>query len=75
MSENLIHQYFKPIESGNDKIDYIINNLVVPEIWFFCEIQVHYEVGSKLRDGCLKKQNSRHNYAVSISLDMFSHTA
>ena len=54
MSDNLIHQYFKPIESGNDKIDYIINNLVVPEIWFFCEIQVHYETGLKLRDGSYK---------------------
>jgi hypothetical protein len=54
MSENLIHQYIEPISNEIGSINYIINELVYPQIWMFCEIQVWYENGSKLRDGSYK---------------------
>ena len=54
MSENLIHQYIQPIENEIESINYIVNELVYPQIWMFCEIQVWYETGSKLRDGSYK---------------------
>lgn len=54
MSDNLIHQYIQPIKTQHEIVNYIINELVYPQIWFFCEIQVYYEVGSKLRDGSYK---------------------
>ena len=54
MSDNLIHQYIQPIQDEIDSVNYIVNELVYPQIWMFCEIQVWYETGSKLRDGSYK---------------------
>lgn len=49
-----IHRWRKEISSGNAVIDGIINKMVLPHIWFFCEIQTYYEVGARQRDGAYK---------------------
>ena len=49
-----IHRWRKPIENDNGKITYIINSMVLPHIWFFCEIQTYYEIGARQRDGAYK---------------------
>ena len=42
--------------SDRDKegFDKIINDMVYPQIWMFCEIHAYYETGSRLRDGSYK---------------------
>jgi len=48
---DLIHNFIEPISSGSDATDYIVNKLVYPEMWPFCEIMCHYEVANKASDG------------------------
>lgn len=48
-----VTQYFRQTSTGNDVVDKIIS-LTVPHIWMFLEIQVHYEVGARRRDGSYK---------------------
>lgn len=47
----LIHNFIEPISSGSAATDYIVNKLVYPEMWMFCEIMCHYEVANKASDG------------------------
>lgn len=49
-----IHDYIKKIDSGNTAIDEIVNKMVYPQIWMFCEIPVYYETGMRRRDGSYK---------------------
>lgn len=47
----LIHNFIEPISSGSTAIDTIVNELVYPEMWMFCEIMVHYETAQRGGDG------------------------
>lgn len=49
-----IHRWRKPIQNDNAIVSSIINEMVLPHIWFFCEIQAYYEVGARQRDGAYK---------------------
>lgn len=49
-----VTRYFGNVSTGNTAIDTIINDYVLPHIWMFLEIQVHYEVGARRRDGSYK---------------------
>lgn len=49
-----VTRYFGAVSTGNTAIDKIINDYVLPHIWMFLEIQVHYEVGARKRDGSYK---------------------
>ena len=46
-----IHNFIVPISSGSDAIDTIINEMVYPEMWMFCEIMAHYETAQRGHDG------------------------
>lgn len=52
--EEHISKYIEPINSGISSVDKIINDMVYPQIWMFCEIHAYYETGSRLRDGSYK---------------------
>lgn len=54
MAENYIHQYIEPVSSEIEATNKIINEMVYPQIWMFCEINAYYEIGSKQRDGSYK---------------------
>ena len=47
----LIHNFIVPISSGTSSIDTIVNEMVYPEMWPFCEIMCHYETANKASDG------------------------
>lgn len=47
----LIHNFIVPLNSGNVAIDTIINEMVYPSMWMFCEIMIHYETAQKGSDG------------------------
>lgn len=47
----LIHNFIEPISSGSTAIDTIVNQMVYPEMWMFCEIMAHYETANKAGDG------------------------
>ena len=47
----LIHNFIEPISSGSTAIDTIVNELVYPEMWMFCEIMAHHETAQKGGDG------------------------
>ena len=49
-----IHRWRKPISSEYDSVNTIVNTLVIPQIWFFCEIQAYYETAARQRDGGYK---------------------
>ena len=46
-----IHNFIVPISSGSTAIDTIVNEMVLPEMWMFCEIMCHYETANKANDG------------------------
>ena len=46
-----IHNFIVPISSGSTAIDTIVNEMVLPEMWMFCEIMAHYETAQKASDG------------------------
>ena len=46
-----IHNFIEPISSGSTAIDTIVNQMVYPEMWMFCEIMSHYETANKADDG------------------------
>ena len=46
-----IHNFIEPISSGSTAIDTIVNEMVYPEMWMFCEIMCHYETANKADDG------------------------
>lgn len=48
-----VTEYYQVKSSGNDIVDKIIS-MVIPHIWMYLEIQVHYEVGARRRDGSYK---------------------
>ena len=48
---DLIHNFIVPIDSGVTSIDTIVNKMVYPEMWPFCEIMCHYETANKASDG------------------------
>ena len=47
----VIHNFIEPISSGSTAIDTIVNELVYPEMWMFCEIMAHHETAQKGGDG------------------------
>lgn len=49
-----INKYITPANTDSEIANNIINYLVYPQIFMFCEIQVHYEVGTRMRDGSYK---------------------
>lgn len=49
-----IHRWRKEIVTDNAVVSSIINKMVLPHIWFFCEIQTYYEIGTRQRDGAYK---------------------
>lgn len=46
-----IHNFIIPVDSGSTAIDTILNEMVLPEMWMFCEIMVHYETAQRGHDG------------------------
>lgn len=47
----LIHNFIVSLNSGNATVDTIINEMVYPSMWMFCEIMIHYETAQKGSDG------------------------
>lgn len=50
-SSELIHNFLVPLSSDNVAIDTIVNEMVYPSMWMFCEIMIHYETAQKGSDG------------------------
>ncbi len=46
-----IHNFIEPMTHDVPAVATIINTMVYPQIWMFCEIMVHYEVCNRASDG------------------------
>lgn len=58
---DVISKYITPSNTGNEMVDTIINDMVMPTIHMFCEIPVYYEAGARRRDGSYKFSYSNWN--------------
>ena len=56
-----IFKYINPSNTGNEMVDTVINDMVMPTIHMFCEIPVYYEVGAKTKEGSYKFSYSNWN--------------
>jgi len=50
-SGKYIHNFIEPMTHEVQAVADIINTMVYPQIWMFCEIMVHYEVCNRASDG------------------------
>ena len=63
--------YIKKVESGNSKIDTLINMLVFPTIAEFQQLMIYYETGTVIGDHLIRftYQNWNEAYPVELHLN------